>query len=482
MIVKKASTPRLFWIISFLFIALNSIAIYEEQYWFTLSPLLLIFIFLYLFKLNILFDILIFVTPLSIQLSEFLPSLGFDLFLPTEAMLFVFMLIVLFKFSLNLGINQSFIKHPVSIMIIIYLLWILVSGLAGTMPVVSIKYFIVKMWYISIFYFYFSILIKSNFDIKKFIWLYIIPLSIVVIYTLIRLGGFGFNNFKAAHFVMSPFFRDHTIYGAIVAFYIPPSIALFFSKINHKYKFLLSVIIIILLLGLIFSYTRAAWLSLVGSLAVFIILRLKIKLRYLLLSLLAVLIFSFQIWWSIYFDLKENKQDSSANFTEHVESMSNIATDASNLERINRWKSAIRLFEVKPFMGWGPGTYQFQYAKYQFSYDKTIISTDFGDGGNAHSEYLGLLSETGIPGMLIFIGIILLVVRSAIRIYKTTDDNELKILILGLLLGLISYYLHGLLNNYLDTDKASVPFWGFSSLIVYFDIVVHNKIKLKKFN
>jgi len=34
---------------------------------------------------------------------------------------------------------------------------------------------------------------------------------------------------------------------------------------------------------------------------------------------------------------------------------------------------------------------------------------------------------------------------------------------------LITYYAHGLMNNFLDTDKASVPFWGFTAMIVALD-------------
>jgi hypothetical protein len=37
-------------------------------------------------------------------------------------------------------------------------------------------------------------------------------------------------------------------------------------------------------------------------------------------------------------------------------------------------------------------------------------------------------------------------------------------------LGLVTYYLHGGLNNFLDTDKASVPFWAFTAIIVLFDL------------
>jgi hypothetical protein len=39
-----------------------------------------------------------------------------------------------------------------------------------------------------------------------------------------------------------------------------------------------------------------------------------------------------------------------------------------------------------------------------------------------------------------------------------------------LMLGLVTYFTHGVLNNYLDTDKASVPVWGFIAIIVAIDI------------
>jgi hypothetical protein len=41
---------------------------------------------------------------------------------------------------------------------------------------------------------------------------------------------------------------------------------------------------------------------------------------------------------------------------------------------------------------------------------------------------------------------------------------------MGALLGLMTYYIHGIMNNFLDTDKLSVPFWGFSAIIVAIDI------------
>ena len=281
----------------------------------------------------------------------------------------------------------------------------------------------------------------------------------------------GFLEKNAAHFVVKPFYNDHTAYGAVVALFIPVLAGLTF---RNKYKIFKKLIVYAIfaffLLALILSYSRAAWISVIVAFGVFIIIKLKIKLKYIALLLIIVFFFFFKYSFQIYDKLGKNKQDSSSELTEHVESIANIATDASNLERINRWNCAIRMFKEKPFMGWGPGTYMFQYAPFQLSYQKTIISTDFGEKGNAHSEYLGPLSESGIFGMLTFLFIIITTIYTGIKVYNKSENNEIKTLTIGVLSGLITYYLHGLLNNFLDTDKLSVPFWGFTAIIVALDI------------
>ena len=46
-------------------------------------------------------------------------------------------------------------------------------------------------------------------------------------------------------------------------------------------------------------------------------------------------------------------------------------------------------------------------------------------------------------------------------------------------LSLITYMAHGFLNNFLDTDKLSVPFWGFIAIIVALDVYHTNDKQLK---
>ena len=93
--------------------------------------------------------------------------------------------------------------------------------------------------------------------------------------------------------------------------------------------------------------------------------KLKIRFKSLFIAFGTVLILLMLFWNQIQMGLAQNSEESSADFKTHISSMTNIKSDASNLERINRWNCAIRMFEDKPIFGFGPGTYMFVYAPYQ---------------------------------------------------------------------------------------------------------------------
>ena len=63
------------------------------------------------------------------------------------------------------------------------------------------------------------------------------------------------------------------------------------------------------------------------------------------------------------------------------------------------------------------------------------------------------------------------------RNYRKADTKEMRMLSLAITLGLITYFLHGLMNNFLDTDKASIPVWGFTAMLVSMNLY---SLKLKK--
>lgn len=459
--------------ISIIFIVINAICTYYEFYYLNLLPAALVILLLAIFSLDKLILVTVFLTPLAVNLQNLDGGLGLSL--PTEPIIFGIMLIFILKQLYSGNFDKTVLKHPISIAIYVNLIWILITTITSEYPIISIKFLVSRLWFVISFYFLGTQLFKDYNNIKRFNWLYIIPFTIIIFYTLYVHAGFGFDE-KTANYVMSPFYNDHTIYGAMLAMFLPMLIFFCFNKnYTTSIKFASSIFFLIFIIALIFSYTRAAWLSLVIALITYIILLLKIKFRTILVLASGVVVVLLIYRTDIVMKLEKNRQDASKNFEEHIQSISNISTDASNLERLNRWSAAFGMFEERPILGWGPGTYSFVYAPFQHSNEKTIISTNMGDRGNAHSEYIGPLCESGVLGAITFIAIILITLSTGFRLYYTVTDYEIKKIVLVVLLGFVTYIVHGGLNNFLDTDKASVPFWGFVAILVAIDVYHKNK-------
>jgi len=464
---------RLVYLISILFIAVNTVLIVKEYYWGYILPLLLIFVLLFIFSLDKVIFIITFLTPFAINIRSF--DLGVGVSIPTEPLMLGVLLVFFLKLFYENSVDRALLKHPVTIAILINLVWILITSLTSELPLVSFKFMLARLWFIVPFYFIGVKLFRKFENISLFLWLYIIPLSAVILYTLYNHSLTGFEE-DPGHVVMTPFYNDHTAYGAVIALYLPFILGSIFNKDDLSSRKLLKFgVFSLFIVALIFSYSRAAWLSVGAAAVVYIVILLRIKFRWIALMVI-VLVSGFLVFQNEIFEsLEKNSRESSTNFADHLKSITNISSDASNLERINRWQSALRMFRERPFLGVGPGAYQFLYAPYQLSKEKTIISTNAGDRGNAHSEYIGPLTESGVLGMLTFLAIVILVLYTALKVYHKTNDRKVKILSLVLVLGLITYYVHGTLNNFLDTDKASVPFWGFTAIIVALDLYHRQK-------
>jgi O-antigen ligase len=466
-----------FYSFSLLFIAVNLIFIANDIYYIAFLPVILLFVFASFVSLDKILLAVVFFTPLSVRLDDLVPSIPVNLYLPTEPLLIGVLFIFICKLLLDGFLDKKVLVHPLSVAIYFHLFWILLTSFTSTMPAISFKFFLSRLWFVIPMYFLATQLFRKLKNMERFHWLYILALVVVIGYTIFRLSGYGLDNQRASNWVVWPFFSDHTSYGAMLVMFIFPVFYFFIRQKEDLLKKSLSALVfVIFVLGIIFSYTRAAWLSLFAAIGLLIIIRLKIKIRTVAFAGIVViglfLVFQQNILWK----LEKNEAESSGQFSEHVQSMVNISSDASNLERLNRWKCALRMFREKPFWGWGPGTYMFQYAPFQFSYDRTIISTNFSDLGNAHSEYLGPLSESGILGMGSVLLIVFFAFRTGYRVYHQSQSKMVKELALFIMLGLSTYFIHGLLNNFLDTDKASVPVWGFMAMLVALDVYHKNSV------
>lgn len=452
----------------------NTIMVYATG----LIPLGLGLLYLLLFYLKKFAFLIVLLIPLSVNLNDI--GFGIGISLPAEIM--ISCLAVVFIISIFFGKTNlsQFLKHPVSVFVTLSLVWNFITVITSTMPMISIKFVLIKTLFTCVFYFFFLNIFNEKGNIKQYLNLYILSLMAVILFALYNQANS--RTFNDYYYVSRPFYVDHTIYSACIAMLLPIAFVRLWWSRYFVADFLSgyfrnSIVFIILLAGTIFAYSRAAWLSLVAVFIYYFWMRLRIPFT----VLLGVILFCGIIFYLVQDDALErfsrNKTVSQAGIVGHAQSMTNVSTDVSNKERINRWKCAIRMFQDKPVFGFGPGTYQFQYAPYQKPNELTRISTFNGDRGESHSEYLKPLSESGFPGFIFHVLIVFGSLFTGMRVVYRSKNKETKLLATGILLGLTTYFLHGFMNFFLDTDKAASLYWGMMAMLVAMDINIKNKIE-----
>ncbi len=346
-----------------------------------------------------------------------------------------------------------------------WILWLLLSACYSGMPLVSWKYALVEagQWWV--------------FFVGLFCWPHMWPrlfslfcwsMTGLVFYTI---GHHAFYGFRADQALLAPmpFFADHTIYSAVLTLVLP---ALFPSNLklqtpnsklptsnfklptpNFKLptsNFPSLLGLGIFLLALLLAASRAAWLSLLLAAIFGLVIYYRRHWRW--WALAGVLAF----FAGVFFQKKITTQ---------------LANDVSTQERINRYSCALRMSAERPWTGFGPGTFQFQYLNYQKPEEMTRISRkepvqkrgpdNYGRGGGAHSEYLQALAELGRPGLGLWLLLVFFSLRTGVQ--KFLHTNEIYWLLLSL--GLLIFFLHGLVNNFLHDARVAALVWGFIAML-----------------
>ena len=438
----------------------------------SLVPLALLAIWLFVTRFETGLLCMALLTPFAVNMA-LMP--GMELSMPVEPMMILFTVIFFFRVLVDKNYDTRLLRHPVTLLLLASLVWMAVTTITSELPWVSFKYLLARVWFVVPFFFAAAQIFADQRRIRQFFWAYAIGLGVVIIIATSKTLG-NFSDLQTLHRVMKPFYTDHTAYGCVIALMLPAAFYFIFSHSMKGWRRVLSLLLFAgMCVGLFFSYCRAAWISVVGVIGVYVLIRIGMKVKWMVL-LFGLAVGAFFIYQNdIIYNLGKNHQDSSYTLADQVKSISNISTDASNLERLNRWASAFRMWEESPVLGCGPGTYQFLYASYQRSYQLSTISTNAGDLGNAHSEYIGPMTEQGIPGVALVALLFLTTFATGVRVYRTARDPHTARMALAFTLSLLTYYIHGIFNNFLDTDKLSVPFWAFTAVIVALDIYSEKK-------
>jgi len=267
--VEKRAKIAWLYLIAALFVAVGLyLVVKKNTYLFFALPVVLGVLLLYIFSLDKVLLFTAFTVPLSVNLKAL--EAGLAISLPAEPLLMGILVLFLAKMLYDGKYDKRISHHPIAIVIYCIFAWMLVTTVTSEMPVVSLKFLVSRLWFVVPAFFLCALLFKKPKNIHLFIWLYIASLCIVCVYTIIHHSMFGFDG-DSAHWVMTPFYNDHTAYGAALAIYLILALTyVFLPGIKKRRKLVIIGVVVLLSVAMILSNCRAAWLSLVASLGVLV--------------------------------------------------------------------------------------------------------------------------------------------------------------------------------------------------------------------
>ena len=407
--------------------------------------------------------------PLSTEV--YLPmGLGTDV--PTEQ--FMWMLtglgVVLFLYSWS-KIPSTYVYHPLTLLLIGILGWILVTTITSQNILQSFKYFLARSWYIISMFFMTLYFIKSKEDLAQVFSYFFFGLVGSVVVIMFRHGLVGFS-YEEINFVLFPFYRNHVNYACLLAISLPYFFWYATTRSKSSQKRLLLALFGLMLIALYFTYTRAAILA-----AMFCpIFYFLVKKRFVIYASLMALVVAIGISYSVvqkynYLAYAPNYESTIQHQSfDDVLSATYQLEDLSTMERVYRWVAGYHMIKARPFLGFGPSNFYSFYRPFTVESFTTYVS-DNEDQSGIHNYYLMLLVEQGFPGLLLFIALVLLAFYKGQQLYHSLYDIGEKRLILAALGSLCITLIISLMNDMLETDKVGTLFLFSLALIVRGEVI-----------
>ncbi len=230
-------------------------------------------------------------------------------------------------------------------------------------------------------------------------------------------------------------FGHHTRYGKFLDISIPFTLPILFSENIYTAIFCL-LLLLSSLYSLILTMSRGAWIGVFAS-VLFILILIK---RWYVFPIIVVLVV-------LILPLTPLKKDIEHRAMSVVTLPTSVRTDISLSSRVEYYKTALRLIEMRPILGWGYG------RKMPRMIRKKLGKNWFKRRGlvsfksHAHNSYLELALESGVLGLASFLVLIIVFVLRGWRLFIYSTDPYIRATVLGMVGGMLALLIHGLVDN-----------------------------------
>lgn len=284
--------------------------------------------------------------------------------------------------------------------------------------------------------------------------------TLAAIYGIFQHFGYDFIKLTGKVFELtrsSSTFGNPGFLGAFLILLIPIALVWFIRAKGIGARMIYGGIILILIICLVFTYTRAAWLGFLFSLIILGTLlspkNIFKQYRAVLFLMLTVLIFGI-----IFALLPVSGRETAPSLAERAISL--LKLGGSVATRIDMWRNTLKLIVQKPILGYGWETYKGVFLKYGTPF--LMSYEELPD--RPHNQLLYLASSAGILGWLTFFWIVVLLYGKAFKFIRSLEfGDETRWLVGGLLAGVTAYLIQ---EQFLFSLASVTPvYWLFLGII-----------------
>jgi O-antigen ligase len=238
-------------------------------------------------------------------------------------------------------------------------------------------------------------------------------------------------------------FENPNVFAEYLLMLIPFALACFLRKGSVRDKLIFGFAMLLSLLCLVFTWSRGAWLGiLIGLFLFFVIHSHKSWLVFLGIGVASPLLLQFV----------------PSTVAERFASIGNLA-ETSISYRISAWYGVLELLEKTWWCGIGVGTAAFE----AFYPSVALAGVEIIE--HAHSLYLQLATELGIPGLLLFVIIIFLFAQYSFEYLLRVKSQEERVIVIAGIASTAAMLVMGATDHIFYSYRVFLAFWTTIALV-----------------
>jgi putative inorganic carbon (hco3(-)) transporter len=334
--------------------------------------------------------------------------------------------------------------NPLFLPLMLYVAWNIVCSLSSPRPLHSLFAVADNEWAVFIMIMMFWTVRDSTVLRKILIGLFISS-SVAMVYAIWQ-SFFGIELYRRMTLdPMGHFYRSVGFYGfyltfaafAMSVFFVCSAFVIVGGWKGKWYRFILPILSFA---AVVFTFARSIWLSFAGVIPFLGFVSGRKSDRWGAVVLLTVFAVSLLLVPTLRnraastFDLKANET------------------------RINLWETSLKVSHDFRIVGIGEDNFDYYFEKYKVPgyYDTTA---------HPHNDYLNVLINAGVPGLVFFLWLWIEVIRSGIATWRKSADSVAKSAALGGTLALVGLMIGALFQDYYGSFINCLGWWFVVGLV-----------------